>query len=128
MLAAKFAGPYEIIHVVSPVAYKLALPPATNAHPVFHAGLLRPYFPDATGHRIPKAPEPVVVNGQVEYLFETILDSGMVRNKTQYLVKWKGTLSTNRLGNQKKMCKAPMQSKIFKLEGNSLEVGRSVGK
>jgi hypothetical protein len=75
---------------VSPVAYKLALPLCKNAHPVFHAGLLRPYFPDATGHRIPKAPEPVVVNGQVEYLVETILDSRMARKKTQYLVKWKG--------------------------------------
>jgi hypothetical protein len=42
-LAAKFAGPYEIIQVVSPVAYKPALPPGTNAHPVFHAGLLRPF-------------------------------------------------------------------------------------
>jgi Chromo (CHRromatin Organisation MOdifier) domain len=89
-LAAKFAGRYEVIQVVSPVPYKLALPPGTNAHPVFHAGLLRPYFPDVTGHRIPKVPEPVVVNGQVEYLVETILDSRMVRNKTQYLVKWKG--------------------------------------
>jgi Chromo (CHRromatin Organisation MOdifier) domain len=89
-LAAKFAAPYEIIQVVSSVAYKLALPPGTNAHPVFHAGLLRPYFPDATGLRIPKAPEPVVVIRQVEDLVETILDSTMVRNKTQSLVKWKG--------------------------------------
>jgi Chromo (CHRromatin Organisation MOdifier) domain len=32
----------------------------------------------------------VVVNGQVEYLVETILDARMVRNKIQYLVKWKG--------------------------------------
>jgi hypothetical protein len=63
MLAAKFAGPYEIIQVVSPVAYKLSLPPGTNAHPVFHAGLLKPYFPDATGQRIPEALEPAVVNG-----------------------------------------------------------------
>jgi hypothetical protein len=84
MLAAKFSGPYESIQVVLPVANKLALPPGTKAHPVLHAGLLRPYYPDATGHRIPKAPEPVVVNGQVEYLVETILDSRMVRNKTQY--------------------------------------------
>jgi hypothetical protein len=86
-LAAKSAGPYEITQVVSSVVYKLSLPPDTNAHPVFHAGLLKPYFPDATGHRIPKAPEPVAVNGQVEYLVEAILDSRKVRNKTQYLVK-----------------------------------------
>jgi hypothetical protein len=78
-LAAKFAGPYEIIQVVSPVAYNLSLPPGTHAHPVFHAGLLKTNFSDATGHRIPESPEPVVVNGQIEYLVETILDSRMVR-------------------------------------------------
>jgi Integrase zinc binding domain len=127
-LAAKFAGPYEIIQVVSQVAFKLSLPPGTNAHPVFHAGLLKPYFPDATGHRIPESPEPVVVNGQIEYLVETILDTRMVRNKTQYLSSGRGTLSTNRLGNPKKMCKGLRQSRTFKLEGNSLEMGRSVGK
>jgi Chromo (CHRromatin Organisation MOdifier) domain len=37
-----------------------------------------------------EAPAPVVVNGQIEYLVETILDSRKLRKKTQYLVKWKG--------------------------------------
>jgi Reverse transcriptase (RNA-dependent DNA polymerase) len=60
-----FVMVYEIIQVVSPVAYKLSLMPGTNAQPVFHAGLLKPYFPDATGCRIPVAPEPVAVNGQI---------------------------------------------------------------
>jgi hypothetical protein len=40
-LAPKYAGPYEIIYKVSPVAYKLQLPPGTNTHPVFHSSLLR---------------------------------------------------------------------------------------
>jgi hypothetical protein len=60
-LAAKFAVPYEIIQVVSPVAYKLSLLIGINSHPVFHAGLLTPSFPGATGHRISETPEPVVV-------------------------------------------------------------------
>jgi hypothetical protein len=41
-LAPKYAGPYKIVKKVSPVAYELQLPPGTNAHPVFHASLLRP--------------------------------------------------------------------------------------
>jgi Chromo (CHRromatin Organisation MOdifier) domain len=32
----------------------------------------------------------VVVNGHVENLVETISDSRIVRNETQYLIKWKG--------------------------------------
>jgi hypothetical protein len=42
------------------------------------------------GHRIPETLEPVVLDGQIGYLFEASLGSRMVRNKTQYLVKWKG--------------------------------------
>jgi hypothetical protein len=39
-LAAKFAGPYEIIEVISTVAYRLQLPVVTKAHDVFHASML----------------------------------------------------------------------------------------
>jgi hypothetical protein len=50
-IASKYAGPYEIVKKVSPVAYELQLPPGTNAHPVFHVSLLRPYNVDSTGER-----------------------------------------------------------------------------
>jgi hypothetical protein len=40
MLAAKFAGPYEIIGVIFPIAYRLQLPVGTKAHDVFHASML----------------------------------------------------------------------------------------
>jgi hypothetical protein len=41
-LAAKFAGPYEIIEVISPVDYRPQLPVGTKAHDVFHASMLKP--------------------------------------------------------------------------------------
>jgi Chromo (CHRromatin Organisation MOdifier) domain len=47
----------------------------------------------------------------------------MARNKTQYLVKWKGHPIYESTWNQKKMCKVLRQSRYFKLEENSLEVG-----
>jgi hypothetical protein len=60
-LAAKFAGPYEIIEVVSPVAYCLRLPIGTKAHDVFHASMLKPYHGDAKTERTTLPPLPVVV-------------------------------------------------------------------
>jgi hypothetical protein len=74
-LAPKYAGPYEIVKKVSPVAYELHLPPGTNAYPVFHASLLRPYNADSTGERGKAIPEPVCVEGQVEYVVEKVLQS-----------------------------------------------------
>ena len=38
----KWFGPYEIIQVINPRAYKLRLPHDMKIHPVFHASLLRP--------------------------------------------------------------------------------------
>jgi hypothetical protein len=72
-LAGKFAGPYEVVQVVSPVAVKLSLPSGTKAHPVFHTSMLRPYVPDTTGEHTPPPPEPVIVDGFEEYEAEQIL-------------------------------------------------------
>nr|KYP69378.1 Retrotransposable element Tf2 [Cajanus cajan] len=42
-----FVGPYQIIHRVGPVAYRLALPPSlSNLHDVFHVSQLRKYVHD----------------------------------------------------------------------------------
>jgi Chromo (CHRromatin Organisation MOdifier) domain len=88
-LASKFAGPYEVFQVVSPVAVKLSLPSDTKAHPVFHTSMLRPYVPNTTGERTSPPPEPVSVDGFEEYEVEQILAQRRSRNQTQYLVKWK---------------------------------------
>jgi hypothetical protein len=60
-LAAKFAGPYEMIEVISPVAYRLQLPVGTKAHDVFHVGMLKPYHGDANTERATLPPLPVVM-------------------------------------------------------------------
>jgi Chromo (CHRromatin Organisation MOdifier) domain len=89
-LANKFAGPYEVVQVVSPVAVKLSLPSGTKTHPVFHTSMLRPYVADETGERTPPPPEPVIVGGFEEYEVEQILTCPTEAwEKTQYLVKWK---------------------------------------
>jgi Chromo (CHRromatin Organisation MOdifier) domain len=53
----------------------------------------------------------------------------MVRNKTQYLVKWKGYPIYESTWEPEENVQGSEAIEDFsKLEGNSLEVGRSIGK
>jgi Chromo (CHRromatin Organisation MOdifier) domain len=88
--APKFAGPYNVVAKVSHFAYKLQLPAGTNAHPVFHSSLLRSYKADVTGKRVTIVPDPVQVEGQVEFVVESIIQDRRIRGKREFLVHWKG--------------------------------------
>jgi len=90
----RFAGPFKIIKKISSTAYKLELPPASRAHPVFHISQLRRYRVD-TFERTHDKPEPVLVEGSPEYEVEEILDEETKKTtrgqpKKYYLIKWKG--------------------------------------
>jgi hypothetical protein len=67
-LAVKFAGPYHIIEVISPVAYRLRLPAGTKAHDVFHASMLNPYHNDAKTERTSLPPLPVFMRDGEEWV------------------------------------------------------------
>ena len=90
----KNIGKLRVVQVVSPHAYKLNLPESMKIHPVFHTSLLRPAAPDdlALPGQIQPPPPPVEVNGNPEYLIESIEDSRYFgRNRTvKYFVKWQG--------------------------------------
>jgi hypothetical protein len=84
-LAAKFAGPYEIIEVISPVSYRLQLPEGTKAHDVFHASMLKPYHDDANTERATLPPLPVVMqDGEEEFEVESIISHRRQRGKSQF--------------------------------------------
>ena len=92
-LQHQFTGPYRVIQKVSPVAFKLDLPPSLKIHPVFHVSLLRPYKdPASIANRDPPPPSPpaVTIDDHLEYEVEYILDQRQHRRQTQYLVKWVG--------------------------------------
>lgn len=48
-LALRYVGPFDVLEVTIPIAYKLALPLAlAQIHNVFHVSLLKPYHADAS--------------------------------------------------------------------------------
>jgi hypothetical protein len=87
-LEAKFAGPYEIIEVISPVAYRLRLPVGTKAHDVFHASTLNPCHGDGKTERTTLPPLPVVMrDGEEEFEVESVVSYRRHRGKPQYMIK-----------------------------------------
>ncbi|CAJ0945435.1 unnamed protein product [Ranitomeya imitator] len=84
----RFIGPYRISEVLNPVSFRLTLPASFSIHNVFHRSLLRRYVAPVVPYVDP--PAPVLVEGELEYIVEKILDSCISRRKLQYLVKWKG--------------------------------------
>ncbi|CAJ0967229.1 unnamed protein product [Ranitomeya imitator] len=84
----RFIGPYKISKVLNPVSFRLDLPASFAIHNVFHKSLLRRYVAPMVPSIVP--PAPVLVEGELEYVVEKILDSCVSRRKLQYLVKWKG--------------------------------------
>ncbi|CAJ0968301.1 unnamed protein product [Ranitomeya imitator] len=84
----RFIGPYRISEVLNPVSFRLTLPNSFSIHNVFHRSLLRRYVAPVVPSVDP--PAPVLLEGELEYIVEKILDSRVSRRKLQYLVKWKG--------------------------------------
>ena len=59
----------------------------SRIHPVFHVSLLHAHH---AGGLIPTPPEPVEVDGQLEYEVERILGHRSRGRSRQYLVRWRG--------------------------------------
>jgi hypothetical protein len=90
-LGPKRLGPFPIEKKVGQGAYKLKLPASWKIHPVFNEYLLTPHVePRFPSQKQDQPPLPEIVNNDLEYEVEEILDSRMRRSKLQYLVKWKG--------------------------------------
>ena len=72
-LAPKRHGPFTITKQISPVMYKLQLPPAWTIHDVFHASLLTPYRVTEKRGTNNLQPPPELVDGEEEFEVENVL-------------------------------------------------------
>ena len=118
-LTPKRLGPFKVIQEISPVAYRLELPPNWRIHDVFHASLLTPYH-ETTAHG-PNftRPPPDLIDGEEEYEVERIVahrQHGRSR-QLQYLIKWKGYPESNNTWEPADQVHAPEIIKHYQSTG-----------
>ena len=92
-LSPRRYGPFEVMKQISPVAYRIKLPPQMRIHNVFHVDRLIPYVEtQAYGKAYPQPP-PELIDGEEEYEVEAIIHHRHRRGrgrKKQFLIKWVG--------------------------------------
>jgi hypothetical protein len=90
-LSHKYNGPFKIIEVVSPTAYKLQLPAAwKRKHPVFHVSMLKKYTAGQQGTIADATIDELDEEDEMEYEVDRIIGERVVNRKKEYLVTWKG--------------------------------------
>jgi len=91
-LSHRRLGPFVVERRIGPMAYHLKLPHwMKQLHPVFNIVKLTPALDDPIpGRKLMDHPPPIIINGELEWEVEEILDSRWHQRRFQYLVKWKG--------------------------------------
>ena len=86
----RFVGPVKILQQVSPVAFKVQLPPGARCHDVFHVSRLEKWTTDAAFNRKSPQPAPLIADPAAEFVVDKLVDVDFNSNSTGLLfkVKW----------------------------------------
>ncbi|KAL0181815.1 hypothetical protein M9458_024221, partial [Cirrhinus mrigala] len=93
-LSPRYVGPFKVVKQITPVSFRLELPPEYRISPTFHVSLLKPAGPpegeEDLDETAPQGPPPILIDGEEVYRVNTILDSRRQRGQIEYLVDWEG--------------------------------------
>ena len=75
-LSDKFLGPFKILSKARTHSFTLQLPNTfRGVHPVFHVSMLEPAFLNEILNHVQSLPQPVDIEGKLEYKISEIIDS-----------------------------------------------------
>ena len=89
-LTPKHHRPFEITQVLSPLTYRLRLPPTWKIHDVFHASLLSSYHQTETYGPSFSRPPPDLIDNEEEYEVDHVVSHKRSPGLWLYLTTWKG--------------------------------------
>ncbi|XP_024113870.1 uncharacterized protein LOC112136413, partial [Oryzias melastigma] len=93
-LSPRYVGPFQIERQVTPVSFRLRLPPDYRISPTFHVSLLKlAQGPDDCEPQAddPAAPgAPLLIDGEEAYRVKEVLHSRRRQGRLQYLLDWEG--------------------------------------
>uniref|UniRef100_A0A0W0FF01 RNA-directed DNA polymerase n=1 Tax=Moniliophthora roreri TaxID=221103 RepID=A0A0W0FF01_MONRR len=125
-LSPKREGPFVIEKVMGPVTYKLKLPHQWKIHPVFHAGLLKPYKETEAHGRNFLEPPPDIIEGHEEFEIEAIIGHKLLWKPRRFLVSWKGFDSSHNEWKTKPQLEHAMDLYLDYIVRNKLNSSYSV--
>lgn len=116
-LSSKYCGPFKVLEVVTPVTYRLDLPPGIKSHPVIHISHLREFkesaqFPERDAAYA--APPPEVIDGEDHFRVKAFLKRRGKGHKLQFLVDWEGYGPEHRSWEPASRLRADMRPEDYK--------------
>ena len=86
-LGTRLNIPCKILRQISPVAFKVQLPPGARCNDVFHASQLEKWTIDDKYGRVANKPPPLITDPSAEFVVDRLLDVDFNNNLTGLLFK-----------------------------------------